>query len=151
MKVRLFQERDEEQVKNLVTSIMKGEHSEEESAYPENDLNEISVVYGGRKDVFIVAEEEDKIIGTVAIKQESDDVALLRRLFVNPQYRGRGHGLSLLNEAVNFCKQHHYRVINLRSTDRMKQAIELCKKKGFVERSRVNFGPFQIVKLTLSI
>jgi len=58
--------------------------------------------------------------------------------------------LKLVREAINFCKGKGYRVVVFRSTDRMVQANSLCRKMGFVERARLNFGPFQILKFTLN-
>lgn len=148
MPTRAYKESDAAQVKELISSIMRNEFKQELRAYPEDDLTNISKVYGGKKDIFLVAEEGQRIVGTVAIKGEDDGVALLRRLFVHPEYRHKGYGLNLLDEAINFCKHQGYRVIVFRSTDRMTQANNLCQKKGFVERAKVNFGPFRILKFT---
>ena len=130
---------------------MRQEFSEEEKVYFQDDLQNISKTYGGKKEVFFVAEEENEIIGTVGIKEEEDGVALLRRLFVHSDYRSRKYGQTLLEKAIHFCQQQNYRIINFRSTDRMKPAIELCKKNGFHERTKIDLDSFQIIKLTLNI
>ena len=151
MEIRVFNEIDSEQIRELIDLVMKQEFSKEEKVYSQDDLKDISKTYGGKKEVFFVAEEGNKIIGTVAIKEEGDGVALLRRLFVHSDYRSRKYGQTLLERAIDFCQQQHYRVINFKSTDRMKPAIELCKKKGFHERAKIDLGSFQIIKLSLNI
>ena len=151
MEIRVFKEADSNQVRKLINSIMRQEFSDEEKVYFQDDLQNISKTYGGEKEVFFVAEEANDIIGTVAIKEEEDGVALLRRLFVHSDYRSRKYGQTLLEKAIHFCQQQHYRIINFRSTNRMKPAIELCKKNGFHERAKIDLGPFQIIKLTLNI
>lgn len=150
MQVRIFKEGDGPGVKELVDSIMKGEFGEESGAYPEDDLLNIPKTYGGPKDVFLVACEGGSVVGTAAIKGDSEDVALLRRLFVHPAYRQKGYGRRLLKKTIDFCRGNGYRVIVFRSTDRMAQANNLCRKMGFVERARVNFGGFEILKFTFS-
>ena len=40
--------------------------------------------------------------GTIGIKEESKNVAILRRLFVSPNYRGKGYGLALIDKALDF-------------------------------------------------
>ena len=151
METRVFKEADSDQVRKLINSIMSQEFSDEEKVYFQDDLQNISKTYGGKNEVFFVAEEGNEIIGTVAIKEEEDGIALLRRLFVHSDYRSRKYGQGLLEKAIHFCQQQHYRIINFRSTDRMKPAIELCKKNGFHERAKIDLGSFQIIKLTLNI
>ena len=151
MEIRVFKEADSDQVRKLINSIMRQEFSDEEKVYFQDDLQDISKSYGGKKEVFFVAEEGNGIIGTVGIKEEEDGVALLRRLFVHSDYRSRKYGQGLLEKAIHFCQQQHYRIINFRSTDRMKPAVELCKKNGFHERAKIDLGSFQIIKLTLNI
>lgn len=150
MQVRTFEKGDEPGVKELIGSIMRDEFGEESGAYPEEDLLNIPKTYGGPKDIFLVACEGDSIVGTAAIKGDSEDVALLRRLFVRPIYRKKGYGRKLLRKTIDFCRRNGYRVIVFRSTGRMIQANNLCRKMGFVERARVNFGGFDILKFTLS-
>ena len=151
MEIRVFKEADSDQVRELINSIMGQEFSNEEKVYFQDDLQNISKTYGGKKEVFFVAEEGSEIIGTAGIKEEGGGVALLRRLFVHSDYRSRKYGQTLLEKAIHFCQQQHYRIINFRSTDRMKPAIELCKKNGFHERAKIDLGSFQIIKLTLNI
>lgn len=150
MQIRVFKESDGDKVGELISSIMRNEFGMESRAYPENDLNDIPRCYGGKRDAFFVVEQDKKIIGTVAIKEEDTGVALLRRLFVHPEYRKQGCGLKLIEAAIDFCKRQRYRVIVFRSTGRMSRANSLCKRMGFLERARVNFDGFQILKFTLN-
>ncbi len=150
MRIRAFKESDGVQVRSLISSTMRNEFGMELRAYPEDDLNDISGSYGGKGDTFFVAVQDKNIIGTVAIKEEDKRVALLRRLFVHPKYRKKGYGLKLIEAAIDFCKRQRYRVIVFRSTDRMSRANSLCERMGFIERARVDFGGFQILKFTLN-
>lgn len=150
MRIRKFKDADGQEVKRLILSILKKEFALDAEAYPETDLDNIPETYGGIRDVFFVAEEEGKIVGTVGVKEEAQRVALLRRLFVHPKYRRRKFGSNLLERALDFCKNKGYHEIIFRSTTRMVSAINLCRKKGFLETEQANLGEIKIVKFTFN-
>lgn len=145
MIIREFEERDAKPVRELITSVLSKEFSLQKSAYPETDLNAVPEIYGGKREKFYVMEDNGRIIGTVGIKEDSKDTALLRRIFVDPQYRGKGCGAKLVDKAVGFCKESGYHSINFRSTSAMQAANELCLKRGFKEKERFLFEGVEIV------
>ncbi|NQT92697.1 MAG: GNAT family N-acetyltransferase [Lentisphaerae bacterium] len=135
-------------VRTLITDIMDGEFSPVSEAYQYNDLHDPLQHYGGEREVFLVAEKDDEIVGTVAIKEDGPDTALLRRIFVKKEFRGKGYGDSLLNEAIDFCLAHKYRRVAFRGTDRMQTALRLCLKKGFAEDDVAELGGVSLVVLS---
>lgn len=151
MKIRKFIETDGPRVKELILSILETEYPFDRKAYSDTDLENIGATYGGPRDTFFVVETENKIIATAGIKEESSDTALLRRVFVDPNERRKGYGSRLLDEAIKFCKEVGYRQLVFRTTDKMLQAIELCKKKGFKEIEKLDLGGFFIHKFILDL
>ena len=149
--IRKFEERDGIHVRELVNSILFKEFPLSSNAYQIDDLDCISKSYNGPHDVFFVAEKNSKIIGTIAVKEDTSQIALLRRVYVHPNYRNKGCGLSLMDTAIDFCKKNGYHYIVFRSTDQMKEAIRLCLKKGFGEQERLNIGDIHIIKFSLKI
>lgn len=149
--IRRFQVGDEAAVKNLVNAIMGSEFKEAQRAYPTSDLENIADSYGKIGDVFLVAEDKKKVIGTVAIKKEDERSALLRRLFVSPQYRKRQIGMQLIDRAIQFCREVGYRELIFKTTSQMQGAIKLCQKKGFVQRAQLVLGDVELLKFTLSV
>lgn len=149
--IRPYNTKDSVGVKALITSILDNEFGREKDLYPTSDLDNISISYGGHRDIFYVLVDNDKIIGTIAIKEDDRNTALLRRVFVDTVYRGRGLGLQLLKKAIDFCIEKKYSQIVFRSTDRMVSAIGLCKKSGFVERAHLAMGDIDIYKFTLNL
>ncbi len=149
MEIRRFNLKDESQVKKLITDILKDEFAVDQKAYPPSDLDSISNVYGGKREAFFVGEESGKVIGTIAVKEESKKVAILRRLFVNPNYRGKDYGLSLIDRALDFCREKGYHEVIFHSSARMKAAIGLCLKRGFVEKQRLNLDGVDIIRFAL--
>ena len=149
--LRPFTKSDEKHVKDLILSILTAEYPFDKSAYSDSDLDRIDEVYGGKKDSFFVMEFDGKIIGTAAIKEESGDEALLRRLFVDPRYRRLGCGTELLKQAISFCRDKGYKHIYFRCTDRMIDAMNLCIKAGFKEIEALEIAGFKIHKLGMAV
>lgn len=151
MKIRRCALKDQDQVKKFITDILKNELSIDRKAYPHSDLDSIANVYGGKREAFFVGEEEGKIVGTIAVKEESKKVAILRRLFVARNSRRKGYGSALIDKALDFCKGNDYREVIFHSSARMKAAIGLCQKKGFIEKQRLNLDGVDIIKFILAI
>lgn len=149
--VRVFKEDDHPKIRELILSILTKEYPFDKSCYSDSDLYSLGETYGGKRDSFFVIEKDSRIIGTAAVKEESDNMALLRRVFVDPEFRGKGYGKLLVDRAVDFCKQNGYNHIVFRTTNRMIQAIQLCKKKGFKEAESADLGGFKIYKFLLEI
>ncbi|MDD5421926.1 MAG: GNAT family N-acetyltransferase [Candidatus Omnitrophota bacterium] len=149
--LRQFTKEDAKGVKDLILTILAKEYPFDKSAYSDSDLERIGETYGGERDSFFVIDDGGEVVGTVGIKQESKDEALLRRLFVDPKRRKLGYGTQLLSSAIDFCRQNGYKSIYFRCTDRMADAMKLCLKKGFKETEKLEVGGFRIHKLELSL
>lgn len=149
--LRRFKKEDSGDVKELILSILTQEYPFDRSAYSDSDLDRMGEVYGGPKDSFFVIEEAGHIVGTVGVKQETEEEALLRRFFVHPDYRGRGYGGELLKTAIAFCRDNGYKRIYFRCTDRMSDAMKLCAKEGFKEIEALEVSGFKIHRLALTV
>ncbi|MFH1776234.1 MAG: GNAT family N-acetyltransferase [Candidatus Omnitrophota bacterium] len=133
-------------VRKLILKILLSEFPETMVAYPSTDLEDITGNYGGKRERFFIALDEEKVVGTIAVKEDDKKNALLRRIYVHPNYRNKGYGKMLLKTAIDFAKSQGYRRIVFRSTDKMSLANLLCKKNGFNEVSQVGFGGIKIVE-----
>ncbi|MFA6078482.1 MAG: GNAT family N-acetyltransferase [Candidatus Omnitrophota bacterium] len=149
--LRKFGKEDAAGVKDMILSILTKEYPFDRSAYSDSDLDKIGEVYGGKNESFFIVEQDGKIAGTVGIKEDSSDDALLRRLFVDPSFRKLGYGTMLLKEAIEFCRTKGYKRITFRCTDRMVDAMKLCMKAGFKETETLAVSGFKIHKLELAI
>src|SRR3989338_3202362 len=103
--LRPFKNEDAGGVKDLILTVLAKEYPFDKSAYSDSDLDRIGEVYGGPDDAFFVVEENTDIVGTVGVKAETKDDALLRRLFVDLKHRKRGYGTGLLKMAIAFCRE----------------------------------------------
>ncbi len=144
--IRRFAEGDHDDVVALIQGVMSKEFAQDAYAYPTADLDAINDTYGGLGEAFFVAIDGKKVVGTVGIKKEDDRIAFLRRMFVSPDYRGQKIGSKLVERALQFCEEVGYEEFVFRTTSRMTQAIELCKKNGFVQRAKIQLGPIELFK-----
>lgn len=149
--LRAYNKNDSSGVKELILSILTKEYPFDKNAYSDSDLDRISEVYGGQNETFMIIEENGSVVGTAGVKEDTKDSALLRRLFVDIKHRKKGYGTELLERAVSFCRDKGYKCINFRCTDRMKDAMNLCLRKGFKETEALEVSGFKIHNLELKL
>jgi len=136
------------EVKSLVLTIMELEFSGIVQNFPMEDIDNIPESYGGRRERFFIAVQDRKVIGTIGVKEDDEYTALLRRVFVSPELRGRGVGTALMQKAVRFCQREGYSTVRFQGNTVMKSAYSLCKKMGFDEDDLIRGGSFQMFIMT---
>lgn len=151
IEIRRHKSGEQKAILSLINEIMSKEYGDDLAAYPTGDIENLEVSYGNLGEAFFVAIEGKKIVGTVGIKKEDDRVALLRRLFVSSEYRGRKIGKQLVEYALRFCREVGYSELIFKTTSRMVGAIDLCQKCGFVQRAKIQLGPIELRKYSLPI
>ncbi|MBU1862793.1 MAG: GNAT family N-acetyltransferase [Candidatus Omnitrophica bacterium] len=149
MNVRKIKPGEYREAHDLIVSIMKNEFSEDLNAYPLQDVDDISASYGNLGEAFFILAANGKVVGTVGVKREDERTALLRRIFVNADYRRKQCGSKLMDRAIEFCREVGYQEIIFKTTSRMQGAIKLCQHKGFTERAKIDLGGFELLKFTL--
>lgn len=73
-----------------------------------------------------------RAVGVVCVRKLDEHRAELKRLWVVPEYRGRGWGRALVEAALERARAAGFREIVLDSLDRLKPALELYRSLGFV-------------------
>ncbi len=88
--------------------------------------------YRGEAQGYWVALMDNEVVGGVGIADfdAATHTCELRKLFVAPQWRGRGIGLALTEHALAFARQH-YRQCYLDTLSNMPAAIGLYQRLGF--------------------
>ncbi|MBN1689085.1 MAG: GNAT family N-acetyltransferase [Candidatus Omnitrophica bacterium] len=149
--IRRFEKTDQEQIRELITTIMSEEFKEDQAVFPTADIENIPQSYGGLGEAFFVATNGQQVVGTVAVKREDDRIALMRRLFVAAAYRKKQIGLQLIDRALEFCEEVGYKEVIFRTTSRMESATKICQKKGFTPRAKLKMGDIELYKLAVSL
>ncbi len=78
-----------------------------------------------------VADRDDEVVGSVFLVRETEKVAKLRLLYVEPSARGLGIGRRLVDECVEFAKNKGYDTLTLWTNDVLISARRICQAAGF--------------------
>lgn len=74
-----------------------------------------------------IAEQNNKIVGSIGIVKKGNSEAQLRLFGVDERIQGKGLGSKLMSIAMNFCKEKDYKHIVLWTIDILKPAKNLQK------------------------
>ena len=98
------------------------------------DMDELQQTYFDNDGIFLVWTDDDQIIGTGAIRKIDNEICELKRLWLLPEYHGKGLGYRMIQELFAFARQKGYRRVWL-ETDRNSQsrAFDFYKRLGFYE------------------
>ena len=98
--------------------------------YLENNLanlNQFTAPYGG----LFIAQIEGKTIGCAGFRQNSQEIAEVKRMYVKPEYRRQGIGRALLQTVINQTRNIGYKKLRLDTACFAKQAQALYHSFGF--------------------
>jgi len=91
-----------------------------------------------------IAERDGANVGSVFLVKETDEIARLRMLIVEPTARGLGIGQRLVSECIAFAREAGYRRITLWTNDVLVAARAIYRSFGFQMVSRTpqsDYGP----------
>lgn len=88
----------------------------------------------------IVIYEDNKLIGGGAIRRYNNEDIELKRIFVHPEYQGRGIGTKLVSLLVEWAMELGYKRIILETGELLAESYAVYKKLGF--KVIPNYGPY---------
>jgi GNAT superfamily N-acetyltransferase len=92
---------------------------------------ETEIIAPGGK-IFMVCKKE-KNIGTFAFLKKEDGLYEFSKMALTPNERGKGYGNSMMQFAIRYAEQHHWKALILYSSTILKNSIYLYRKYGFEE------------------
>ena len=98
-----------------------------------SDLDDVQSHYFDNKGTFLVLIDEERVVGSGAIRRLSDDICELKRMWFLEDYRGRGLGTKMAQMLLDFARITDYKKVRLDTIDEQKQAqaLELYQRLGF--------------------
>ena len=138
IEIRPFSPVYEKQIVDLIVAIQRKEFDIPITADDQPDLKNIPEYYQKGNGNFWVALHNDKVVGTVSLLDIGGNLAALRKMFVNRDYRGReiGTAQKLLEISLNWAITHGIRKIYLGTTPQFLAAHRFYEKNGFKEISK---------------
>jgi putative acetyltransferase len=88
----------------------------------------------------VIAYIQDIAVGCGCFKEISDQAVEIKRMFVNPYFRGFGVASSIIDELLVWAKQLYYNEALLETGKRQPESVKLYTKHGF--QITDNFGPY---------
>jgi putative acetyltransferase len=123
---------DSEQIMGLVCTVLSEYHLKPDPQCTDADLKDIEQSYLRRGGVFYVLEEKDgSIVGSYGLYPMQPGVCELRKMYLHRDYRGKGHGRHMLEDALAKARQLGLRRITLETASVLKEAIRLYESYGF--------------------
>jgi putative acetyltransferase len=90
----------------------------------------------------LLAEHESQLAGCVALHRLEDGICEMKRLYLRPQFRGKGIGRSLADCIIREARQIGYRRMRLDTVEPvMKDAVAMYRQIGFREISPYRTNP----------
>ncbi len=100
----------------------------------DQELAELPGDYAPPDGRLLLAEYESELAGCVALHKLESGICEMKRLYLRPQFRGKGAGLALANRILEEARQIGYRKIRLDTVEPvMKDAVAMYRKFGFNE------------------
>lgn len=130
MIIRKYKKTDQKAVKDFVLHILE-EYRFCHRPEWDYDLEDPHAHYLAKGGIFLVCFENGKVVGTVAVKPIDDKVVELKRLYLHPDVRSKGHGQKLVDMMLEFSQEKNFKKIVLDTWIGMKAAQNLYLKKGF--------------------
>ena len=100
----------------------------------EKELAELPGAYAPPNGRLLLAFDGNELAGCVALRRLSDDACEMKRLFLRPQFHGRGLGRELAERIIEEARAIGYRKMRLDTlSEQMRSAIGLYRVLGFRE------------------
>jgi putative acetyltransferase len=96
------------------------------------DLTDVPRHYRAPTGCFVVLEDAGRVVGTAAVMTGADATCEVKRVYLLPAYRGRGHGRALIEHVLAWAQQGGARVARAWSDARFVTAHAVYERLGFV-------------------
>ena len=97
----------------------------------DEELNIINSMYGSPTGCLLLVYDNELPVACAAYRKIGEDICELKRMYIKPDYRGKGIGQEIMNILCTRSKLNGYRLMRLDTLDTMTPAIKLYSNNGF--------------------
>ena len=97
----------------------------------DEELNIINSMYGSPTGCLLLVYDNKLLIACAAYRKIGDNICELKRMYIKPDYRGKGVGQEIMNILCTRAKLNGYTLMRLDTLDTMTPAIKLYSNNGF--------------------
>ena len=103
----------------------------------DKEVNNLESFYQGG--VLLVGYEDEKPVACIAVKKIDDNVCEAKRLFIKPEYRGKGYARVMLNAMLDKSRELGFKKVTFTTKPSVMQiGYGLYKRMGFEEVSETD-------------
>ncbi len=128
VEINKIEDKDLEQAQEFCLFIFEELGWDKKFAY---GLENLKRTFGGSGEIFLIAEDGEKIVGCAGLKKLTRKEALMKRFYVAKKFRGKGLADLLFKKIKNFAKKNGYKNIVLDVFRDNIRAHKFYQKKGF--------------------
>lgn len=107
----------------------------------DNELKVLPFMYGLPTGELWLVQDGELFIGCAALRKLDEQTCELKRMFIQPAYRGLRLGEQLMEVALKTAQDLGYQFMKLDSLRRLEPAIKLYLRYGFEEIAPYNYNP----------
>ena len=107
----------------------------------DTEINSLPIVYGPPRGCFLLAQDQDRFIGCVGLRQLAEGICEMKRLYVRPELRSAGIGRALAQAIIEEAKKLNYECMRLDTLPDMNVARALYQSLGFRPVAAYRFNP----------
>lgn len=110
------------------------------------DLKNLAKKFSGKREVFFIAENNGEIVASGGINNLSEKTALMRRLYIASEFRGKGLANLMLEKLKKFAEENGYAEIVLDVFKNNIRAKNFYQKNGFEDFKPAFYKNWQNLK-----
>ena len=122
---------DQPAIRALVFSVLESYGLKPSPHDTDADLEDLQQHYFSCGGDFVVLRDGGRVIGTVALANQGAGNCELRKMYLDPAYRGRGLGKQLMEHALQRAKELGFGRMTLETATVLKEAVKLYEQFGF--------------------
>ncbi|BBB91405.1 MAG TPA: GNAT family N-acetyltransferase [Methylomusa anaerophila] len=139
-----------DEIIDLILDIQQNEFQIPIKKEDQPDLNDIPNFYQALHGNFWMAICNNRVVGTISLRDIGNKQGALRKMFVKAAYRGSSYNIGklLLLNLIHWAREHYIQEIYLGTTEKFLAAHRFYEKNGFVQIAKADLpDAFPIMKV----